>query len=1129
MVRDRNGFLEPPRRAGRCTAPMAVSELVGSSGDLVLLAPGGAGKTTVLEALREAESGATVIDFTLLDVTEAYRALAAAAEYEDGVVHLDGVDAVAGDFPGILEQLRDWLRVPGKRRARLRLACRTTTWNRPEARVLRRTPLALQVFELLPLTRDAADSIARGIGVSEELFTELAETGSWRPPASAMWFEAVARHRRDTGELPSDQRAAIEHDTDVALGGTGSTGAALTRRHQWQRAMWLAAVSIFGNVSPGEATGGGESGSGTPVGESLAVALPEEAAPSEQGGHEEVLDTALFAPARGGGVEFRLRQHADYLAACFVVSRQLERDRLGELLGVHDNGRVPGSLAAVTAWTANMDPELVQDLIPANAALLARTGVEPSSDRVRATMTESLLTAAAEGELEAVQELDLATLVHPGLQRALLGWLRAGIEHSEQLWWIARLAEEGRCRGTVPELLEEVLSPRWSSGARRAGAMAVVSLSDESAPDELASLLRLEPEEDPDEELLAAGIDALYPGALPTAELLDSIRRRGDDRFEGSYWRSLETLADRIPVRDLPQALAWGAECAGAGEQTYGRFIIGLLDNGWRAAESLPSVVELADVTAAVINHNWSRWRDRVTVPRLNDPRLRRELAVLLAERIRPDFVRWLLLLDLVGETDIEWILEVLPRFGEKARSVLGGCVPLLVAEPDARSADLILSVPEEHPAYPHIRELRENVASDSGRAEMLRKMHRTDPAPSDEEKRAKQRRELTEALQAARRDVAEWWQVCRRLAEDGGWSIDHYFTQDLTERPGWELLAPEERRDVFDLGLEYVRTHRVTSTSDAGLRHISTEEVLPDWSGVYLLSTLLRHQPHRLDGLDTSTWSRWAPPIIAAWILDEADEDAGLRGRLIDSVPHAARPALAEAVLLRFDEQQKQGKPLENHHRYASLLSEIDAELHRRFLNHSYHGVLGETLLRLLDTYSPELATRIRRELRRAPEPELATLAYRAQAESDPNVVVADLVSGAAVSARADEVVAALDPARLHDRRLAELTRWLLDRFPITRFPERAREAERENHWISSAHSVRDESLEELTTRARSETLAELRDERTGFERRVLTARLSRARAHEADLAHTPPSVERIRALCETVETRTRDSDAGP
>jgi hypothetical protein len=99
------------------------------------------------------------------------------------------------------------------------------------------------------------------------------------------------------------------------------------------------------------------------------------------------------------------------------------------------------------------------------------------------------------------------------------------------------------------------------------------------------------------------------------------------------------------------------------------------------------------------------------------------------------------------------------------------------------------------------------------------------------QERRGQQQHELQEALALTTDDISNWWKICQRLATDGR-SNETQFSSDLTKRPGWELLTPDDQQRVLELGLRYVRTHEVGLGAEQSIRELTIAQVMPDWAG---------------------------------------------------------------------------------------------------------------------------------------------------------------------------------------------------------------------------------------------------------------------------------------------------------
>ena len=67
------------------------------------------------------------------------------------------------------------------------------------------------------------------------------------------------------------------------------------------------------------------------------------------------------------------------------------------LLGMADDGAIPGSLAGAVAWIAALDPDLADGLPESNALALVKTGMEFPSHAYRAAIVGKILAARRPG------------------------------------------------------------------------------------------------------------------------------------------------------------------------------------------------------------------------------------------------------------------------------------------------------------------------------------------------------------------------------------------------------------------------------------------------------------------------------------------------------------------------------------------------------------------------------------------------------------------------------------------------------------------------------------------------------------------------------------------------------------
>ncbi len=332
----------------------------------------------------------------------------------------------------------------------------------------------------------------------------LVSAGLGRMAVSPMRLQSAARQWADTGRLPDSQLSAIRFEVDRLLEETGSRRPrpAVPQDRRRRLAGRLAAMTVFGRADHFTLD------PQPPPGALHVADLPSTPEPDGPGRpvtpaeYEEVLGTALFDATADATVSFHHQQYAEFLAAEYVAERQITRPQLPALLGMHDDGAIPGPLTGAAAWLAALSPDLAGDFAAANADRLAQAAVELPSPGLRATVVSGILARAAAEDIDTLPGQDLTPLAHPGLESQLADRLDGGLAKAGELWWIARLALVGQCRKLTARLLEEVLSPRWPPWARRAAVAAVAALGEEANVLELQGLARLDPADDPDDDVL---------------------------------------------------------------------------------------------------------------------------------------------------------------------------------------------------------------------------------------------------------------------------------------------------------------------------------------------------------------------------------------------------------------------------------------------------------------------------------------------------------------------------------------------------------------------------------------------------------------------------------------------------
>lgn len=610
---DRDGFFDPREDSGAVPA----AELIGSGRSLVLLSPGGTGKTHLLRTMCSRENG-TWVDLPLLDRREVREELARAVA-AGRPVYLDALDEAARHDPAIFRLLeRD---LPAGRDVHWRLGCRPEAWI-PE---LSRSA-GISEFRLVPLTREAVRDLT-----GEPFLDALTGAGLGRLSASPLELLHAARLWRETGRMPADRTESLDFEVDSLLkeGDQYRPGPRSSLGERRVVAGRLAAVTMFTGF---RSFGFQRSGSGAvlSVDDLPAVAEPGPGnTPVGPERHREVLASPLFAPAASGTVMFGHQHYAEHLAAAYVCDRRIGRSQLADLLGV-TGGVVPGTMISVAARVVSRRPDLIDVLLPSNAMALAEADAE-LSEPARDAVVAALLRLARSGEAEPNWRADLAGLIHSGLESQLRAALTAGLTHSMEVWWVCRLVSAGAYRDLVPQIEGLALDPRWTGYARRAAIAVIEKHGRDEDQRVMRALLDLGADEDPEDELLASALECLYPRHLTTAELLPLLRTPRRSNFIGAYRFFLIEWGSRVPTADLPEALRWAASDAAFDSPS----ITGIVQRAWEERRN-PAVLEaLADAIAAGVLDG-ARYFRRSEAPWASDVEDRRKLADAVAARHGP-------------------------------------------------------------------------------------------------------------------------------------------------------------------------------------------------------------------------------------------------------------------------------------------------------------------------------------------------------------------------------------------------------------------------------------------------------------------------------------------------------------
>jgi hypothetical protein len=1111
--------------------PIRTTELAGSS-SFVLLAPGAVGKTTALNHLAQREPSALILDLRARRLDEVRRELEEAAGWA-GPVYVDHIDEVVQTTPELPRLLEAVLRQLTGSSASWRFGCRHAAWT-PGLSSLMQSELADFVeYRLLPLSRSAAERLAAGATSDTDGF--MAAVTSLRLdhlPSAPHRLETLATRWERGERLPSQLADAVRLEVDDLLrewdGLRPPESVSIDRRRAVSGRLGafatISTVSRFA-VGPGAAS---EAPGPTDLPDRPEPSTPHQPVSPDE--YRVALGTGLFDAAGQGTVRFRHQQLAEYVAAEYLSRRLATVQQARQLLALSEHGVLPGRLVGVAGWLGVLSPEFVEHAIATNALVFAQSGVELPNDAVRQKVVRAILTSASTGDLEWTWGVELSALTYPGIAADLL---RAADERWEGFylpWWVARIAAACRCYELSPRLVEWAFDESLAGAARVAVVDALRELGDRTHLEVLLPLLA----PSVDDELFGAVIEALYPQVLDAEELTSRLRPIRSDVIGGRYVSFFADLPQRLPDEALPGLLgrlqSWKLEP----RDRYEEVVRSALGRAWDVAQHDAG---LLDVLAGFIagyhqrHHTLDELRRGSGLPWDSGPTtVRRALAVALAAACDSRGLHWYVLWDsgVVVVEDVPWLLDDLEDVERGSRDILADCIGPLLAAPDARLASRILSLPAGHYAHNATKPYRGACSLDSDTAILHteRASQRRERERATHEDVSTHPQRIRSVLDACRADSQEWWRLAWTLASAGDRPLpteSPEFSHDLTRRTGWQHLTDQERREVIDMGLGYLAAHTPLPEHWHGKPTITISRVYPDWAGVYLMTTLAKHESDRLRGLDPESLIRWAPCIVGAWNFDR-DEDRLLRSRVaeivtsVDRVRDALAAAAREDIAARrnstdghLSEQIRAFLPLVEED-IVTELGELDSATR---VDHELLEAVFETSPRRAMGLAEAIITQARHPLR---EDALARLA----AQEPERMARLALVSEDEATLRA--VARGLDVSTLTDPMLAELARRILETQPLADDPP----LESRGGFDSPKERARDQfrtqrqaACSELARRGQVAALVDLAEARPRQEHWWLKRLTEAARQAVAERDDRRPSPVDLLVLLERADAR--------
>jgi hypothetical protein len=627
--------------------------------------------------------------------------------------------------------------------------------------------------------------------------------------------------------------------------------------------------------------------------------------------------------------------YAEFLAAWYLSRLDLTLEQVLDLI-VHPedpDGKLVPQLHEMVAWLANLRPDVFQKVMEREPKVLLQSDVAAADTSSRAALVAEVLKLYDE-ERDFDGDWFLGAryrkLNHPNIADQL----RPFIKDREKGFMVRRMAIQmaGDCktRELQDDLVDVALDALESIDIRFYAAHAVTRAGDRETKGRLKQLAEGQAGPDPDHELRAIALKALWPEQLSTEELFNLLIEPGANDT-GSYGSFLaHDVVENLKIEDLPTALRWAENQRSYHFLNYySKLLINqLMLLAWENVQT-PGVLEAFARVAfsrlrkheAIVEDHYSgtNFREMFIA---DDERRRLVLEKLLPMVADPKQAGNILMhtgTPIATHKDVLWLLKrLLEEKSEESQYAWASIIRACWNYGDPDQLDLIYLACQVNQAMldTFIWDFRP-VSFDSPQAKIWREGEEV-RRKREEEEAAKEHHEPLEKPPAVRiaqflkasedGDPDAWWNLnCWLWVEEDGTANLDESEPNLKILPGWQKADSATRGRILAAAKRYLLEQNVQTSA-----WINNVDILyrPAQAGYRAMRLLLEDDQAFISGLDDEVWKKWAPIILAYHMPFEISaEEKEYQRRLVEmAYRHAPEEIISTLMVDLYSNNQQRG-----------------------------------------------------------------------------------------------------------------------------------------------------------------------------------------------------------------------------
>lgn len=587
----------------------------------------------------------------------------------------------------------------------------------------------------------------------------------------------------------------------------------------------------------------------------------------------ETINTALFTLHDSNRITFKHKTFAEFLAAWHLTSIQVPLNNLEQYItSPHDYRKVIPQVQEMAIWLATMNQDVFNLLLQSDPFLVLRIKRE-KTDKEKFDVVASLLKLSSQFEVIDSYEFDefYSTLKHQKLHLQLRKIIREKNENLVTRRIAVKIAGACREQLLVNSLLIALSFKNERIHLKRNIIDAIAAIGNSSDLISLQAYALTDQDDDYDDELKGAALNALYPSLLSTNLVLQNLTKPKRNNFYGSYKSFLDNLPRNIPPKDFDETiklLITDDKFRKYQDNAFEDLIERLIERIW----DHPLTIETTDLFARLIlrqiddhlpfyvSHNDQKRKSVLekVIDLIEDPRDIHKVFDHFARGSR-----------LINPDDWSWVVAQVRRLDNNKFKYANALYQLLDLNNTSQLNEFLELVYSIEGLKLNFKELIGPIEIDSDRSKMLRQLSTPRksirknelivPEFASDSSRIEKCQNLLSGFSEDKLD--NYWKLIYEISieRSGGSRFTvNDFAFDIVKLPFWGKLTQETHAKIVSTSKVYIEKFKPKSN------WIFTEKYnRKELAGYKALLLLISEDIDFVKSLPFSFWEKWHPIIV--------------------------------------------------------------------------------------------------------------------------------------------------------------------------------------------------------------------------------------------------------------------------